>query len=166
MTATSSFGKMQHSDSPICLPLFQSFQSERPHKRNATHAKFLSALKDKKTGLAPPVTAARFAPINAIHNLLESAEDLYSFAVQSTRNTIRSRFNSFGSDENENEKSLSSYQGDSTSSGVTARRSGSGGETYKQELLYKPEDGGEFSSLVIATADLDGIIRIYVREKR
>ena len=121
-------------------------------------------MKDKKSGLAPSVTATRFAPVNAIHNLLESAEDLYSYAVQNSRDSIRSRFNSFGSAENEN--SLSSYHGDSTPSGGSARQGSSGVENYREESLYRPEDEHEFSSLIIATADLDGNIRVYVRERR
>jgi WD40 repeat protein len=154
----------QHFDNPLCI---HTFEPPRPHKRNATMAKFQSSLKDKKTGLAPPVTSASFAPISAVHNVLESAEELYRLAIGSRdRDGPRSRIDSFGSDTERG--SLPSLGGESTPGGDSGKNHHHHDfvpvDAPSDVPLYRAGDEDAFGSLIMATADLDGNLRIYVRE--
>ena len=136
--------EMGHFDNPLCI---QIFQPARPHMRNAMHARLVSTQRDDKTGLYPPVTAACFAPTNAVRVLLESAEDLYTQALRGGRE----RFDSISSVD------------DQGSTGSLTRDS-SHHEYDVRPPLYRDGDEAHLSSLIMASADFEGNVRVYVRE--
>ena len=128
--------EMAHFDNPLCI---HAFQPVRPHMRNAMHARLVSTHRDKKTGLYPPVTAACFAPTNAVRVLLESAEDLYIQTLQGGRERI---------------DSIGSAEYDQASTGSFSRDSGRN-EYDMRSPLYRDEDESNLGSLIMASADYE-----------
>jgi len=148
-------------------------------KRNAVYSKWSSPATSKQ-GRAP-VTVAAFAPGTAIMTLLSSADDVYMSAMA---NGGSGRGSSSGSGDEDGERDRDSAHRDKEHSDSTKdsdkcekgekdrdhmHRHGSwtsvcsSGSNNMEVPLYMYSDEGHFSSLLVATADYDGVLRIYVR---
>ena len=153
-------------------------------KRNAVYSKWSSSATSKQ-GRAP-VTVAVFAPGTAIMTLLSSADDVYTSIMANGGSSgsgaggSSSGSGDEGADGAGNRDTDSAHRdkehSDSTKDSDKGEKDRdhmhrhgswtsvcSSGSNNMEVPLYMYSDEGHFSSLLVATADYDGVIRIYVR---